>query len=118
MLAARSRVTRSGTRSQSDAWSIRVSTATSAAKARNNCVGKATRRLITTAIGSQRTLPTAATPSTLVVREEFALRVPDGLDLAQAAPLLCAGITTYSPLRTWNIGPGGRVGVIGLGGLG
>jgi uncharacterized zinc-type alcohol dehydrogenase-like protein len=54
----------------------------------------------------------------LVVREEFALRVPDGLDLAQAAPLLCAGITTYSPLRTWNIGPGGRVGVIGLGGLG
>ena len=44
--------------------------------------------------------------------------MPDGLDLAQAAPLLCAGITTYSPLRTWNIGPGGRVGVIGLGGLG
>ncbi len=54
----------------------------------------------------------------LVVREEFALRVPDGLDLAKAAPLLCAGITTYSPLRTWNVGPGSRVGVIGLGGLG
>lgn len=54
----------------------------------------------------------------LVVREEFALRVPDGLDLARAAPLLCAGITTYSPLRTWNVGPGSRVGVIGLGGLG
>ncbi len=54
----------------------------------------------------------------LVVREEFALRVPDGLDLSRAAPLLCAGITTYSPLRTWNVGPGSRVGVVGLGGLG
>lgn len=54
----------------------------------------------------------------LVVREEFVLRVPNGLDLARVAPLLCAGITTYSPLRTWNVGPGSRVGVIGLGGLG
>jgi uncharacterized zinc-type alcohol dehydrogenase-like protein len=54
----------------------------------------------------------------LVVREEFVLRVPDGLDLAKTGPLLCAGITTYSPLRTWNVGPGSRVGVIGLGGLG
>jgi uncharacterized zinc-type alcohol dehydrogenase-like protein len=54
----------------------------------------------------------------LVVREEFACRIPDGLDLSRAAPLLCAGITTYSPLRTWNVGPGSRVGVIGLGGLG
>jgi uncharacterized zinc-type alcohol dehydrogenase-like protein len=44
--------------------------------------------------------------------------LPDGLDLSRAAPLLCAGITTYSPLRTWNVGPGSRVGVIGLGGLG
>lgn len=41
------------------------------------------------------------------------LRVPDGLDLARAAPLLCAGITTYSPLCTWGIGPGSRVGVGG-----
>ena len=54
----------------------------------------------------------------LVVREEFCLRMPDGLDLSRAAPLLCAGITTWSPLRHWNIGPGSRVGVIGLGGLG
>ncbi len=54
----------------------------------------------------------------LTVREEFALRVPEGLDISRAAPLLCAGITTYSPLRTWNAGPGSRVGVIGLGGLG
>ncbi|MEQ1951904.1 NAD(P)-dependent alcohol dehydrogenase [Mesorhizobium sp. CN2-181] len=54
----------------------------------------------------------------IVVREEFVLALPDGLDVARAAPLLCAGITTYSPLRTWNAGPGSRVGVIGLGGLG
>lgn len=54
----------------------------------------------------------------LVVREEFALRVPEGLDMTKAAPLLCAGITTYSPLKTWNVGPHSRVGVIGLGGLG
>lgn len=54
----------------------------------------------------------------LVVREEFALKVPDGLNLSRVAPLLCAGITTYSPLRTWGAGPGSRVGVIGLGGLG
>jgi uncharacterized zinc-type alcohol dehydrogenase-like protein len=54
----------------------------------------------------------------VVVRQKFVLRVPEGLDLSRAAPLLCAGITTYSPLRTWNVGPGSRVGVIGLGGLG
>lgn len=54
----------------------------------------------------------------IVVREEFVLRVPAGLDLARAAPLLCAGITTYSPLRTWTVGAGSRVGVVGLGGLG
>ena len=54
----------------------------------------------------------------LVCREEFVLRIPEGLDLSRAAPLLCAGITTYSPLRHWNIGPGSHVGVIGLGGLG
>jgi uncharacterized zinc-type alcohol dehydrogenase-like protein len=54
----------------------------------------------------------------LVVREEFALRVPAGLDPSRAAPLLCAGITVYSPLRTWNVGPGSRVAVLGLGGLG
>ncbi|HDS1578127.1 TPA: NAD(P)-dependent alcohol dehydrogenase [Stenotrophomonas maltophilia] len=54
----------------------------------------------------------------IVVKEAFVLRVPDGLDLSRAAPLLCAGITTYSPLRTWNVGPGSRVAVVGLGGLG
>ena len=54
----------------------------------------------------------------IVVREEFVLRVPETLDISKASPILCAGITTYSPLRTWNIGKGSRVGVIGLGGLG
>ena len=54
----------------------------------------------------------------IVVREEFVLRIPAGMDLSRAAPILCAGITTYSPLRTWKVGKGSRVGVIGLGGLG
>ena len=54
----------------------------------------------------------------IVVAEPYVLRVPDGLDLARTAPLLCAGITTYSPLKNWKVGPGSRVGVIGLGGLG
>lgn len=54
----------------------------------------------------------------IVVREEFVLSVPEKLDMSKAAPILCAGITTFSPLRTWNVGPGSRVGVIGLGGLG
>ncbi|HRP77632.1 MAG TPA: NAD(P)-dependent alcohol dehydrogenase [Aquamicrobium sp.] len=56
--------------------------------------------------------------SHIVVDERYVLRIPDGLDLAAAAPLLCAGITTYSPLRRWGAGPGRRVGVVGLGGLG
>jgi uncharacterized zinc-type alcohol dehydrogenase-like protein len=56
--------------------------------------------------------------SEIVVDQRFVLRVPDGLDLAAAAPLLCAGITTYSPLREWKVGAGSRVGVVGLGGLG
>lgn len=56
--------------------------------------------------------------SHIVVDEAFVLRIPDGMDLAAAAPLLCAGITTYSPLRHWKVGPGQKVGVVGLGGLG
>ena len=50
--------------------------------------------------------------------EAFTLRVPAGLDPARAAPLLCAGITTWSPLRKWGAGPGKKVGIVGLGGLG
>jgi uncharacterized zinc-type alcohol dehydrogenase-like protein len=54
----------------------------------------------------------------IVVREHFVLRVPPSLDLSRAAPLLCAGITTYSPLRTWKVQRGDKVAVVGLGGLG
>lgn len=54
----------------------------------------------------------------ITVDEAFVLHVPQGMDLAATAPLLCAGITTWSPLRTWQVGPGMRVGIIGLGGLG
>ena len=54
----------------------------------------------------------------IVVDESFVLRVPENLDPAATAPLLCAGITTYSPLKHWNIGPGQKVGVVGIGGLG
>jgi uncharacterized zinc-type alcohol dehydrogenase-like protein len=56
--------------------------------------------------------------SSIVVDEAFVLRVPAGMDLAATAPLLCAGITTYSPLRHWKVGPGQKVGIVGLGGLG
>ena len=54
----------------------------------------------------------------IVVDEKFVLHISDKLDPAGAAPLLCAGITTYSPLRHWNAGPGKKVGIVGLGGLG
>ncbi|MER5947233.1 NAD(P)-dependent alcohol dehydrogenase [Streptomyces sp. NPDC001904] len=54
----------------------------------------------------------------VVVDEAYTLRIPDGLSLDVAAPLLCAGITTYSPLKRWDAGPGRKVAVIGLGGLG
>lgn len=64
-------------------------------------------------------LPTYGGYSTLiVVDEKFTLHVSDKLDLAGVAPLLCAGITTYSPLRHWKIGKGHKVAVVGLGGLG
>lgn len=54
----------------------------------------------------------------VVVDERFVLRIPSNLDWAGAAPLLCAGITTYSPMRHWGVGEGKKVGVVGLGGLG
>jgi uncharacterized zinc-type alcohol dehydrogenase-like protein len=54
----------------------------------------------------------------IVVEQRFVLKVSEKLDLAAVAPLLCAGITTYSPLRNWKVGPGQKVGVVGLGGLG
>jgi uncharacterized zinc-type alcohol dehydrogenase-like protein len=54
----------------------------------------------------------------IVVDQDFVLRIPDAIDLAVAAPLLCAGITTYSPLKHWNAAPGRKVAVVGMGGLG
>ena len=54
----------------------------------------------------------------IVVKDSFVCRIPDGIGLDVAAPLLCAGITTYSPLRRWGAGPGKKVAVVGLGGLG
>lgn len=54
----------------------------------------------------------------IVVDEAFTLHIPEGLPLEGVAPLLCAGITTYSPLRRWRVGPGQKVGIVGLGGLG
>lgn len=54
----------------------------------------------------------------IVVDEHFVLQISDKLDLAAVAPLLCAGITTYSPLKHWKVGPGSKVGIVGLGGLG
>jgi len=66
-----------------------------------------------------RKTPTYGGYSTrVVVTERFVVKIPAGLDLAGSAPLLCAGITTYSPLRQWNCKTGDRVGVVGLGGLG
>ncbi|HEY0792386.1 MAG TPA: zinc-binding dehydrogenase, partial [Chthoniobacterales bacterium] len=52
------------------------------------------------------------------MEEAFVLRAPENLDLKAVAPLLCAGITTYSALRHWNVVPGKKVGIVGLGGLG
>ena len=54
----------------------------------------------------------------IVVTEDFVLRMPANLDPAAAAPLLCAGITTFSPMKHWKVGPGQKVGIVGLGGLG
>ena len=54
----------------------------------------------------------------IVVDQNYVLNIPDSIPLDAAAPLLCAGITTYSPLKTWNVGPGSKVAVVGLGGLG
>jgi uncharacterized zinc-type alcohol dehydrogenase-like protein len=72
----------------------------------------------------KKSTPTCSRPTnggystSIVADEAFVLRVPKNLDLAATAPLLCAGITTYSPLRHWKVGKGQKVGVVGLGGLG
>jgi uncharacterized zinc-type alcohol dehydrogenase-like protein len=64
-------------------------------------------------------LPTAGGYSTCItVEQDYICRIPDGIELANAAPLLCAGITLYSPLKRWGAGPGKRVAIVGMGGLG
>lgn len=70
------------------------------------------------AIDRDGTVTQGGYSTSVVVTEAFVLRIPDAIPLDRAAPLLCAGITTYSPLRHWRVGPGSRVAVIGLGGLG
>ncbi|WP_323011056.1 NAD(P)-dependent alcohol dehydrogenase [Paracoccus sp. (in: a-proteobacteria)] len=63
-------------------------------------------------------LTTGGYAKQMVVREEFVLKMPEGLDPVRAAPILCAGVTNWTPLRQHKIGPGSRVGVVGMGGLG
>jgi alcohol dehydrogenase (NADP+) len=79
-----------------------------------------TRGMVPTYAGTDRdgTVTQGGYSTHVVVDADFVVGVPEGLDLAAAAPLLCAGITTYSPLRRWGAGPGKRVAVVGLGGLG
>jgi uncharacterized zinc-type alcohol dehydrogenase-like protein len=69
-------------------------------------------------IGEDGRLTQGGYSTHIVVAEDFVVKVPEGLELDVAAPLLCAGITTYSPLRHWGAGPGRKVAVVGLGGLG
>jgi uncharacterized zinc-type alcohol dehydrogenase-like protein len=66
----------------------------------------------------KKTITQGGYSTKIVVNQDFVLRIPDNLPLDKTAPLLCAGITTYSPLRHWNTGPGKKVAIIGLGGLG
>jgi uncharacterized zinc-type alcohol dehydrogenase-like protein len=65
-----------------------------------------------------KTLTQGGYSNVIVVDEKFTLHIPKSLDLAAAAPLLCAGITTYSPLKHWKVGPGQKVAIVGIGGLG
>lgn len=70
------------------------------------------------AVDRDGTISQGGYSTAVVVDADFVLSIPEALDFAAAAPLLCAGITTYSPLRHWNVGPGSRVAVVGMGGLG
>src|SRR3978361_2475940 len=70
------------------------------------------------AIGKDGTPTYGGYSTATVVDEDYVLRIPDSISLDKAAPLLCAGITLFSPLHHWGAGPGKRVAIIGLGGLG
>jgi alcohol dehydrogenase (NADP+) len=71
-----------------------------------------------TAVDRDGTITQGGYSTHIVVVEDFVLRLPDSIPFEKVAPLLCAGITTYSPLKRWNAGPGKRVAVVGMGGLG
>jgi uncharacterized zinc-type alcohol dehydrogenase-like protein len=89
-----------------------------------NCLAGDEQYCMTGAVGTYNAIgkdgrPTAGGYSThIVVDDDFVLAIPDGIGLDAAAPLLCAGITLYSPLKHWGAGPGKRVAIVGLGGLG
>ncbi len=81
-----------------------------------HCVNRVTATY--NSVGSDGQVTQGGYSTHIVVTEHFVLRIPDGLDPAAATPLLCAGITLYSPLKRWKAGPGTRVAIIGMGGLG
>ncbi len=89
-----------------------------------NCLAGAEQYCLTgntgtyTAIDRDGTITQGGYSTHIVVVEDFVLRIPDAIPFEKVAPLLCAGITTYSPLQHWNAGPGKRVAVVGMGGLG
>lgn len=89
-----------------------------------NCIAGSEQYCLNGAIGTygakdvDGTITQGGYSTSVVVTENFVLRLPEEIPFEKAAPLLCAGITTYSPLRHWNAGPGTRVAVVGLGGLG
>ena len=89
-----------------------------------NCVAGQEQHCVNGAVGTYASVDRDGTitqggySSQVVVGEEFVLRIPESIPFEKAAPLLCAGITTYSPLRHWNVGPGTKVAIVGLGGLG
>ena len=97
-------------------WSTAARSAASAIRAMSNSASKARPDLWRDR--RDGSLTQGGYSDHVVVREEFVLKLPDSLDISRAAPLLCAGITTYSPLKKYRVGPGQRVGVAGLGGLG
>jgi uncharacterized zinc-type alcohol dehydrogenase-like protein len=114
------RSSRSATSRASAAWSIHAARArparkdwSSSAKAR-----KASRKPITRRTEKSGGFTAGGYSTSIVVDEAFTLSIPGNLELAAVAPLLCAGITTYSPLRHWNVQKGHKVGIVGLGGLG
>ena len=115
--APRSRSSSPATSPPSAAWSTPTAPAPSARRASSSSA-RISPSPTTFPTSISEASPTAATPTASSSTERFVLRVPSNLDLAGAAPLLCAGITTYSPMRHWGVTKGKKVGVVGLGGLG